>query len=171
MSIFVRPFFITFDVDYHDKSVLMNLKLSCSTVKNWFTEFNCGRRSLKDEVREAPSKTAVVSENIEAVRELIMQDRPVTYREIKACLGISSASMHSILHEHLSVKQTSSHWITHNLTIAQKKVLVDWCWEMLKKYDRGASKHVYKSVIGDASCIYAYENETKQQSTVWVFEP
>ena len=39
-----------------------------STVKNWFNEFNCGRRSLKDEVREGPPKTAVVSENIDAVR-------------------------------------------------------------------------------------------------------
>ena len=33
---------------------------------------------------------------------------------------------------------------------------------MLEKYDRGASKDVGK--------IYAYEPETKQQSTVWVFD-
>ena len=61
MSIFVRLFYTTFDVD----------------VKNWFNEFNCGRRSLKDEVLEGRQKTAVVSENIDAVRELIMQDRHV----------------------------------------------------------------------------------------------
>ena len=42
-----------------------------STVINWFKEFNCGRWSLKDEVREGPPKTAVVPENIDAVRELI----------------------------------------------------------------------------------------------------
>ena len=41
---------------------------------------------------------------------------------------------------------------------------------MLKKYDRGASKDVCKIVTGDESWIYAYESETKQQSTVWVFE-
>ena len=39
---------------------------SYSIVKNWFNEFNCGRRSLKDEVREGPTKTAVVPENIDA---------------------------------------------------------------------------------------------------------
>ena len=62
---------------------------SYSTVKNWFNKFNCGRRSLKDEVHEGRPKTAVVSVNFDAVRELIMHDRHVTYREIKASLGIS----------------------------------------------------------------------------------
>ena len=49
-----------------------------STVKNWFNEFNRGRHSLKDEVREGPAKTVVVPEHIDAVRELIMQDRHMT---------------------------------------------------------------------------------------------
>lgn len=41
---------------------------------------------------------------------------------------------------------------------------------MLKKYDRGASSAVYNIYTGDESWIYAYEPETKQQSTVWVFQ-
>ena len=75
---------------------------SYGTVKIWFKDFNCGRSRLKDEFREGPPKTAVVSENIDAVRELIMQDHQVTYREIEASLSISSTSIHSILHEHLA---------------------------------------------------------------------
>ena len=98
---------------------------SYSTVKNWFNEFNRGRRSLEDEGREGRPKTVVVPENIDAVRELIMQDRHVTYREIEASLGISSTSIHSILHGHLAVKKVCSRWIPHNLTVAQKKARVD----------------------------------------------
>ena len=41
---------------------------------------------------------------------------------------------------------------------------------MLEKYDGGASKDVYKIVTVDEYWIYAYESETKQQSTEWVFE-
>ena len=41
---------------------------------------------------------------------------------------------------------------------------------MLQKYDRSASKHVYDIVTGDESWIYAYKPESKQQSTVWVFQ-
>ena len=72
------------------------------------------------------------------MRQLILQDRHVTYREIETPLG----SIQSILHEHLTVKIICSRWIPHNLSIAQKKARVDWSKEMLQKYDRGASKHV-----------------------------
>ncbi|GFT06853.1 mariner transposase, partial [Nephila pilipes] len=41
---------------------------------------------------------------------------------------------------------------------------------MLEKYIQGTSKAVYNIYTGDESWIYAYEPETKQQSTVWVFQ-
>lgn len=141
-----------------------------ATVKRWFNEFDRGRSSLQDQFREGRPKSVVLPENIDAVRELIMEDRHVTYHEIEATLGISSTSVYKILHEHLAVKKICSRWIPHNLTEAQKKARVNWCKEMLKKYNRGASKDVYKIVTGDESWIYAYEPETKQQSTVWVFQ-
>ena len=57
------------------KSLFGDKAASNSIVKNWFNECNRGRSSLKDELRENPSKTAVVPENM---RELIMQNRHVT---------------------------------------------------------------------------------------------
>ena len=57
------------------------------------------------------------------------------------------------------------------MTNAPKKVFVEWCKEMLAKYDGDASKDVNKIITGDESWLCAYELETKQQSTVWVFEP
>ena len=57
-----------------------------STVKIWFNEFNFGRRSRKEEIREG-LLNGHCFENIDAVRELIMQDRHVTYREIQAFLS------------------------------------------------------------------------------------
>ena len=143
---------------------------SKTTVYRWFSEFNRGRSSLSDEFREGRPKSAVVSENIDAVCEMIKQDRHVTYCEIEASLSISSTSIYAILHEHLAVRKLCSRWIPHNVTIAQKKARVDWCEEMLKTFNRGASKDVYKIVTGDESWIYSYEPESKQQSTVWVFQ-
>ena len=93
MSNFVRSFFTTFDVDYHDNIALMNFGDKApfyNPMRSWFNKFNCGRRSPKHEIREGPPKTTVVPENIDVVHELIMQDRHVTYREIEAYLGISS---------------------------------------------------------------------------------
>ena len=55
------------------------------------------------------------------MRQLILQDRHVTYREIETTLGISGTSIHSILHEHLTVNKICSRWIAHNLSIAQNR--------------------------------------------------
>ena len=74
-------------MDYRDKSTLINLNLCLAIKQHPIALWKTGlRRSLKDKVREGPPKTAVVSENIAALRELIMQDRHVIYRVIKASI-------------------------------------------------------------------------------------
>ena len=173
MNIFV-PSFFTFRCGLSRLECIVELKFgfgdkapsSYSTVKNWFNEFNWGR-PLKDDIREGAAKTAVVSEYIDVVRWLVMQVHHVTYREIKTSLGISSTSMHSST----SMRPSKRFVLVGYRTIARKKFRVDWCNEMLKKYNGGASKDVYKIVTGDESRIFACGPATKQQSTVWVFEP
>ena len=59
-------------------------------------QFNHGRSSLQDEFRESRPKSVVVPETIDVVRQLILQDRHVIYREIETNLGISGT-----MHEHL----------------------------------------------------------------------
>ena len=169
----MRWFFTIFGVDSWYNQLVSTFgdeAPSKTTVDRWYQEFSLGRRSLQDEFREGRPTSVVLPETIDAVRELIKQYRHVTYREIEESLGISMTSINKILHEHLAVKEICSRWIPHNLTNAQKIARVDWCKEILKKYDRGASKDVYKIVTDDESWIYAYELETKQQSTVRVFE-
>ena len=52
-----------------------------------YSEFNHGRHSLQDEFREGRPKSVVVPETIDTVRQLILQDRRVTYREIECLVG------------------------------------------------------------------------------------
>lgn len=143
---------------------------SKTTVYDWFNEFKRGRRSLKDEPREGRPISAVTPENIDAVQKMIEEDRHVTYFEIEAYLSISAPSIHTILHDKLAVRKLCARWIPHLLTDDQKKARVDWCKEMLQKYGGGPSRLLNNIVTGDESWIYAYEPETKQQSTVWVFQ-
>ena len=63
------------------------------------------RNSLQDEFRDGHPKSVLVPETIDAVRQLILQDRHVTNGEIETTLGISGNSIHSTLHEHLTVKK------------------------------------------------------------------
>ena len=77
---------------------------SRTSVYRWYGEFNRGRSSHQDEFREIRPKSVVVPETIDAVCQLILLDCYVTYRGMETTLGISGTSIHSILHEHLTVK-------------------------------------------------------------------
>ena len=93
------------------------------SVYRWYGIFNRGRSSLQDEFREGRLKSVVVTETIDAVRQLILQDRYVTYREIETTLSISGTRIHSILHELLTANKICSRCIPHNLSIAQKRLM------------------------------------------------
>ncbi|CAH1988013.1 unnamed protein product [Acanthoscelides obtectus] len=74
----------------------------------------------------------LLSENVDAVRKLIIEERHVTYREIEAKLV--------------------SRWIPHLLTEEQKAARVNWCQKTLDRFNFGNSKNVYSIVSGDESC-------------------
>ena len=65
-----------------------------TSVYRWCGEFNRLCSSLQDEFRESRPKSVVVSETIDAVYQLNLQDRHVTYRKIEKTLGISGTSIH-----------------------------------------------------------------------------
>ena len=147
MNIFVRLFFYNFRRGLIQQQCIDELNSifddeapSRISVYQWYGEFNRGHSSFQDEFREGRPKSVVVPETIDAVRQLILPDRHVIYREIETTLGISGTSLHSILHERLTVKKICSCWIPHNLSIAEKKgsCLLDernaskiqaWCFE------------------------------------------
>ena len=74
-------------------------ELNSIFVYRWYSEFNRGCSSLQDEFREGCPKSVVFPETIDAVSQLILQNRHVTYRAIETTLGISGTSIHSILLE------------------------------------------------------------------------
>lgn len=51
---------------------------SKATVYDWFVELESGRVSLNNEFRRDRPKTAIVSENIDAIREMIETNRYTT---------------------------------------------------------------------------------------------
>ena len=57
-----------------------------ASVYRWYGEFNRGRSSLQDEFREDCPNSVVVPEPNNAVRQLIVQDRHVTYCEIETTI-------------------------------------------------------------------------------------
>lgn len=99
--------FLRFSTWINTKECIIELHLtfgdeapSKTTVYRWFSEINRGRSSLSDEFREGRPKSAVAPKNIDAVCEMIKQDRHVTYYKIEESLSVSSTSIYAILYEH-----------------------------------------------------------------------
>ena len=67
---------------------------SRTSVYRLYGVFNRGRSSLQAECKGRP-KSVVVAETIDAVRQLILQERHVTYHEIETTLGISGTNIRS----------------------------------------------------------------------------
>ena len=113
--------------------------------------------------------TTVTPENVSRVESLIKKDPKMAYAEIQDIMKISSGSLTRIHHNCLGVRKRCARWVLHNLSEEQKRGRVDWCTHMLRKFDGGRSPSVWDIVTGDATRVYQYDPETKQQSAVWVF--
>lgn len=99
---------------------------------------------LQDECCEGRQKSAIFSKNDVVVHKLIIQQRYVTYHEIEASLGMNMTPKQLILHDHLAAATGSTAKYLLDSAIVRKMTFFDWYKEMLKKYDRGASKDTYK---------------------------
>lgn len=95
-----------------------------------------------------------VPKTIDAVRKVILQDRPVRLR-----LGIS---IRSILYKHLSLEKIFSSWI-HKICQLLKKTRVVWSKEMLKKIRSQCFE------MSPWYCRFRWMR-AKQQSKLWVFQ-
>ena len=93
----------------------------------------------------------------------------MAYTEIQEFMKISSGSLTRILHDCLGARKRYAFWVPHNLSEEQKWGRVDWCTHMLRKCDGGRSPRIWVIVTGDATWVYQYDLETKQQSEVWIF--
>ena len=77
------------------------------------TNLRRGNLSLKDDPRSGRPCTVVTEEHIEMTRNLIKEDARNATQMIETHLGIGSAAVHTILHDHLKVRKICARWIPH----------------------------------------------------------
>ncbi|XP_047523584.1 uncharacterized protein LOC125062015 [Pieris napi] len=114
----------------------LNEAPSRATIYSWFNEFKRGHSNLNDDPHEGRSLTATTEDIISAVRRVIQEDKRVTYQQIRASLGIGMNQVQKILHEQLGVRKLCTRRIPHTLTDDQKHLRMDWCRQMLDKFNR-----------------------------------
>ena len=112
----------------------------------------------------------MTEENISAVEALIKEDPRRTYKDTEGALGTSSPSVSTILLQQLRVRKISSRWLPHHLPDGLQCTRVEWCTEMLKRFNNRDSHRVSDIVTGDETWIYQFDPETKRQSSSGSFQ-
>ena len=76
------------------------------------------RRSIEDDPRQGRPIVVISQENIDAVPDLVNDDRLIS---ISYILDISHGSVSALFKHHLKLKKLSSRSVSHELTLAQRQ--------------------------------------------------
>lgn len=138
------------------------------TVYKWVQRYAAGRESLEDDPRSGRPATCVTPEMINAVKEIVCQNRCITIREIAAQAGIASTrQVHDILTKHLEMRKLTARWVPRLLNDSHKQNRVAASRELLQM-----SKHLGESfwsrlITVDETWIPFFLPESKEQSKQW----
>jgi len=137
--------------------------LGKTQVYEWFSRFRNGELSLADQPRSGWPSTSQTDENIARIREMILEDCRRT-DDLVDLSGVSWSSRQQILSKELQMKSVAAKFMPHFLTVDQKPSWVDVCRKFKEhlEIDPDLSSKV---ITGDESWCYAYDPETKQQSS------
>ena len=133
----------------------------------WYSPFKTGRTSMDEDPRSGQPSTSTDDVHIDAVRDLILQNRHLTIREIAEDVGISFGSCQAILTEKLNMHRVAAKFVPCVLTEDQKANRVNISQELLDRIS--IDENFLKAIVtGYETLVYGYDAETKVQSSQWV---
>lgn len=95
--------------------------LSQKNVYRWYKLFKEGRENVNDDARPGSSITSKTDENVEKVKEIVMENRRITIREVADDVGISVGSCHTIFSDILGMKRVAAKFVPKLINFEQKK--------------------------------------------------
>lgn len=140
---------------------------SFQTVARWAQWFREGREKIEDEERPGRPVTETTSENIEQVRNIVVDDPYVTIEELQEQTGLSYGTVHRILSDHLKLRKVTARYIPKQLTDSQRGERVRICKENLSRFEDGRWR-LCDVVTGDESWFFHQQTGRKASNAAWV---
>ena len=132
----------------------------------WFSRFKAGRTSTDNGECSGRPVSSSTPEMIEKVCQIIREDRRRTIDEVSMLVGISHVTCHNILTEDLKMWRDESKFLPRLLSVDQKQQQHDVCLN-LKENATNDLSFLSNVITGDETWVYAYDPETKTQSSQW----
>ena len=140
---------------------------SYSTVASWVSEFKRGRKDLNDEPRPGRPVSQTTAENVDIAHQLVLENRKISIECIVQETGLSTGTVHTILHEHLSMSKVCARWVPKMLTPDMKATRVNTSSVLLSRYNVNPENFLSRVVTGDETWVYYYDPPSKFESMEW----
>ena len=132
----------------------------------------CGKKAMKKQQstcginaskRAEKTSSVVTSSHVAAVKQLLDYDRRFTIRDIVAKTDYRYGTVSGIIHNQLNMRRICARWIPKMLNTDQKRLRVECCEQLLKRFEREGEKFMDRIVNVDETWISLY---TPDQSSV-----
>ena len=94
--------------------------LSKTRTFEWYKMFKDGRESVEDEPHQRRPKTSTDEQHVKKIKEMVLENRRLTIRDIADTLGISFGSVQTVLKNILCLRRVKSRLIPKTLNFLPK---------------------------------------------------
>lgn len=147
---------------------LQNHCPSIQTVRKWVSAIRDGREDMDDEQRPGRPECSTDEGHIQAVSDMLEEDRRIGCRRIADMLNISVSTAHRIVHDKLHRRKIVAKWVPHELTEQQRHTRVDTCISHLRRYRREGRRFLNRIITADETWVYGWEPQLKKATAEWL---
>ena len=133
--------------------------MSKTRVYEWYKRFQDGREDIEDDERPGRPSISTTDENVEKMKEIVMNGRRITIREVADDVNISIGSCHEIFSNVLGMKRVAAKFVPKMLSFEQEQWRMLVAQESLNEVNDDAEL-LKRIITGDETWVYGYDVET-----------
>ncbi|XP_015905527.1 protein GVQW3-like [Parasteatoda tepidariorum] len=143
-----------------------NDSLKKTIIYQWHERFKSGRESIEVDERSGRPSTSKTDENIDKVKEMLVNNRKLTIREISEGLNIAYGSVQDILANDLGFRRVAAKLVPKDLNFIQKRNCVDVAKDMICEAESDPT-FIRRIITGDETWVYEYDTQSRHQVSGW----
>ncbi|XP_028047733.1 protein GVQW3-like [Monomorium pharaonis] len=167
-------FYVSNDISCADALKMLqkaygNSALSKTRAYEWYSAFKKGLKKVEDAPRSGRPSTSTTDDNVEKVKEIVLENRHASLRERAGELNIAYGSAQHIMVDILGMKRVAARLVPKDLNFVQKQFQKTVAQEMISEVTDDPTM-MKRIITGDKTWVYEYDVETSQQSSEWRYE-
>ena len=143
---------------------------SFSTIQRWIREFKFSAGSL---VRGRPTgapRSSATSENIDAVRRLLKNDRKLSLSKISETVNLPYTTVQRIVTVHLGFKKVDARWVPKTLSSSEKDNRVACARAFLDRFEANWHRYRNRIITEDETWVSFETDEGTSGHSQWCLD-